>query len=65
MINNMELNSHKDLEVYKSSMDMVSSIYKITKDFPDDERFGLTSQIRRAAISVPSKYCRRCSSQKY
>ncbi|MBE0651537.1 MAG: four helix bundle protein [Bacteroidales bacterium] len=50
----MDLKSHKDLEVYKTSMDLVSSIYKITKGFPDDEKFGLTSQIRRAAISIPS-----------
>lgn len=50
----MELNSHKDLEVYKTSMELVSSIYKITKDFPDEEKFGLISQMRRAAISIPS-----------
>ena len=50
----MEIYSHKDLVVYKISMDFVSSIYKITKEFPDDEKFGLTSQMRRAAISIPS-----------
>lgn len=35
-------------------MDLVSVVYKITKKFPTDERFGLTSQMRRSAISIPS-----------
>lgn len=39
----MELNSHKDLEIYNKSMDLVSSIYEMTKGFPDDKKFGLTS----------------------
>jgi len=35
-------------------MDLVSHIYEVTAEFPDDERFGLTSQLRRASVSVPS-----------
>lgn len=35
-------------------MDLVDEIYKVSKDFPSEEKFGLTSQMRRAAISVPS-----------
>lgn len=46
--------SHKDLIVWQKSMDLVSGVYKITKKFPDDERFGLTSQMRRSAVSIPS-----------
>jgi len=51
---NRYIMNHKDLEVYKKSMDLVTTIYKLTNDFPPEEKFGLTSQIRRAAISVPS-----------
>ena len=43
-----------DLLIWKKSMDFVTEIYKITADFPKSEMFGLTSQLRRAAISVPS-----------
>lgn len=50
----MEIRSHKDLEVYKIAMDFVVRIYKITDDFPKKEQYGLTSQLRRAAISIPS-----------
>ena len=46
--------NHKDLEVWKKSMELVSEIYKITCEFPEEEKFGLINQIRRAAISVPS-----------
>ncbi len=45
---------HKDLEVWKKSMDLVETIYSISNLFPDSERFGLTSQIRRAAVLIPS-----------
>ena len=46
--------NHKDLEVYQLSINFVVEIYKITDKFPDSEIFGLTSQMRRAAVSVPS-----------
>ena len=45
---------HKKLELWKESMELVSNIYEITKSFPKEEEFGLKSQLRRAAISVPS-----------
>ena len=46
--------THKDLEVYKLSLNLVKDIYKLTKGFPASENFGLTSQLRRAAVSLPS-----------
>ena len=49
-----EIKNHKDLEVWKKSMDLVSNIYKITESFPNKELYGLTNQIRRAAVSIPS-----------
>jgi len=45
--------THKDLIVWQKSRKFVSSIYKLTNDFPSGEQFGLTSQLRRAAVSVP------------
>ena len=44
----------RDLKVWQRSMDLVEKIYKVSATFPKDERFGLISQIRRAAVSVPS-----------
>ena len=48
------MKTHKDLEVYKNSLKLVADIYDVTKNFPKEEQFGLTTQIRRAAVSVPS-----------
>jgi four helix bundle protein len=45
---------HYNLEAWKNSMDLVDMIYDITGEFPRDEKFGLSSQLRRASISVPS-----------
>jgi four helix bundle protein len=45
---------HKELNVWKESVEMVTDIYNITKKFPKEEQFGLTNQIRRAAVSIPS-----------
>jgi len=44
----------RDLEVWQRAMDLVVEIYRLTKSFPSDERYGLTVQLRRAAVSVPS-----------
>lgn len=48
------------LEIWKESRKLVKLIYLLSKDFPSDEKFGLTSQIRRAAISVPSNIAEGC-----
>ena len=45
---------HHELDVWKDSIALVESVYRHTAGFPADERYGLTSQLRRAAISVPS-----------
>jgi four helix bundle protein len=49
-----EIRSHEDLVVWKKSIDFVTKIYKITSEFPKAEIYGLSAQIRRAAISIPS-----------
>lgn len=48
------MSNHKDLEAWKLSIDLVSEIYKLTKKFPKEEIYGLTNQIRRCAVSIPS-----------
>jgi four helix bundle protein len=45
---------HHDLRVWQESMDLVSTVYSLTKQLPKEELFGLTSQLRRSAISIPS-----------
>lgn len=45
---------HENLEVWKLGIDLVTDIYKITRNFPDEEKFGLVTQLRRGAISFPS-----------
>ncbi len=48
------INSYKDLEIWQEGVRLVSNFYKLTSDFPKEENYGLTSQMRRAAISVPA-----------
>ena len=50
----MGLQSYRFLEVWQRGIDLVELIYKLSAAFPSDERFGLTSQVRRAAVSIPS-----------
>lgn len=45
---------HKDLEVWKESMVLVKMIYETTSQFPKSEIYGVTSQLRRAAVSIPT-----------
>jgi four helix bundle protein len=48
------LRTYKDLKVWRKSFKLCLNVYRVTASFPGDERFGLTAQIRRAAVSVPS-----------
>ena len=49
-----KIESYQDLEVWKKAIILVTEIYATSKDFPKEETYSLTSQIRRAAVSVPS-----------
>jgi four helix bundle protein len=46
--------THKDLDSWKKAIDLVTEIYQLTRLFPDHERFGLSSQMQRSAVSIPS-----------
>ena len=50
----MSVNSYRDLEVWQKGMDLVVGCYDVAKRFPADERFGLTSQLQRAVVSIPA-----------
>jgi four helix bundle protein len=49
-----QIKTFKDLLIWQKAMQMVTNIYTTTKSFPKDEMYGLTSQIRRAAVAIPS-----------
>ncbi|MBI5222723.1 MAG: four helix bundle protein [Candidatus Magasanikbacteria bacterium] len=53
-MNNQPINTYKDLIVWQKSMDLVVAIYDLTDKFPKTEIYGLTSQMRRSAVSIPS-----------
>ena len=48
------MSDYKELIVWQKSMDLAETVYKLTKQFPKDELFGLTSQVRRSAVSIAS-----------
>jgi four helix bundle protein len=50
----MPIRSYRDLESWQLAMDFVVNVYELTKRLPVEERYGLTAQLRRAAVSVPS-----------
>ncbi len=49
-----KIKTHKDLQVWKEAMDMVKLVYEWTRQLPKEEMYGLSSQVRRAAVSIPS-----------
>ncbi|HEY0009487.1 MAG TPA: four helix bundle protein [Tepidisphaeraceae bacterium] len=50
----MGLKSYRELDAWKRAIDLVEAIYRLTRELPDGERFGLTSQSQRAAVSIPA-----------
>ncbi len=46
--------THRDLIIWQKAMTLVEYVYRVTQGFPDEECYGLTSQVRRASVSVPS-----------
>lgn len=51
---NDSIQSYRDLSAWQRARELVAAVYELTAEFPQDERFGLTAQVRRSAISVPS-----------
>ncbi|MDV3866104.1 four helix bundle protein [Elizabethkingia anophelis] len=49
-----DIKSHKDLKVWQESMDLVTNIYELVQNFPAEEKYNLTSQIKRSSVSIPS-----------
>jgi four helix bundle protein len=63
-----KISHFRDLRVWQGAMDLVESVYRISGEFPKSELYGLTSQMRRAAVSVPSNIAEgqtRASTKEY
>jgi len=54
------MHKFKDLNVWKKGQELVKVIYEVTANFPKDEIFGITSQIRRSAVSIPANIAEGC-----
>src|SRR5512146_1892940 len=50
----MAVRSYRELVAWQKAMDLTAEVYRITKSFPNDELYGITSQLRRASVSVPA-----------
>ena len=48
------MNKYEDLKIWQKAMDLVEFVYEVMKDMPEDEIYGLTSQIKRCSVSIPS-----------
>jgi four helix bundle protein len=48
------IQSYRDLQVWQKAIDLAEDCYRVTENFPDRERYGLSSQLRRAAVSIPA-----------
>ncbi len=55
------MRNFRDLKIWKRSFKLANNIYEQSKGMPNDEKFGLTSQIRRSAVSIPSNIAEGCS----
>ncbi|MGA2071715.1 MAG: four helix bundle protein [Sedimentisphaerales bacterium] len=49
-----KINTHRQLDIWKKSIELVKDVYKVTSNFPQQELYGLTNQMRRSAVSIPS-----------
>ncbi|MCB0430620.1 MAG: four helix bundle protein [Flavobacteriales bacterium] len=58
-----KVSSYTDLEVWKISRSLVSDIYELTTGFPSSEMFGITNQMRRCVVSIPSNIAEGCGRQ--
>lgn len=48
------MHNYKNLKIWQKGLNLAEVVYRATKTFPDDEKYGLTSQLRRASVSIPS-----------
>ena len=55
------MRNFRELEIWKIGFELALESYRLTKDFPNEEKFGLTSQMRRASVSIPSNIAEGCS----
>ncbi len=62
---NNQHKSYEDLKVWQKAITLSKDIYRITKNFPKDEIYGLTSQIRRSAVSIASNIAEGCGRNSY
>lgn len=60
VFNDIKDMDHKDLEVWKKSMELVEVVYELTLEIPTVEKFGLISQMRRSVVSIPSNIAEGC-----
>ena len=54
------MSNYKELKVWKKAHELAQEVYKLTNNFPEDEKYGIISQIRRAAISIPTNIAEAC-----